>query len=229
LVVSFVAIAWCTVLTQSRGGQLVFLSVLGAYFVKRYGPRGLVAAAVVAVPMLLLGGRSTGEADESSLERIDMMHRALELFRWYPIRGVGMGQILQYNPLTAHNSYALAAAEMGLPGLVIWSSSLYLSIKICVEILRRYADNPAAAVARTWAMALLASLIGLTVGVFFLSFCYHIVFWVYIGLVGALWQACHARDPSFDVRLDGGDLLRLIGIDVALVMAIWVYTSFKMG
>lgn len=227
--VSFVAIAWCTVLTQSRGGQLVFLVVLAAYFVKRYGARGLVAAAIFAVPMLLLGGRSTGEADESSLERIDMMHRALELFFWYPVRGVGMGQILQYNPLTAHNSYALAAAELGLPGLIIWSSTLYLSIKVCVQILRRYADDPAAAVARTWAMALLASLIGLSVGVFFLSFCYHFVFWVYIGLVGALWQACHARDPKFEVRLDGLDLLRLAGLDVALVLAIWIYTSFKMG
>jgi O-antigen ligase len=229
LAVSLVAIAYCTVLTRSRGGQLVFLSVMGVYFVKRYGARGLLIGALFAVPVLLFGGRDSSDAEASSTERIEMMHMALQLFFWYPARGVGMGQILEYNPLTAHNSYALAAAEMGLPGLILWSSVLYLSFKIVVEVLRRYADEPGAAVARTWAMALLASLTGMVVGIFFLSFCYHIVFWVYMGLCGALYQACRARDPDLRVRLDGGDWIKIAAIDVGLIAVIWIYTSLKVG
>ena len=50
---------------------LVFLAVLAAYFVKRFGFRGLALGATLAFPLLLLGGRSGAEASSSTLERID--------------------------------------------------------------------------------------------------------------------------------------------------------------
>ena len=129
LALSLGLIGGCVFLTRSRGGQLVFLTVLAVYFVKRYGARGLILGAVLAAPLLLLGG-GRSDADASSKERIEMMHAALELLRWYPGRGVGYGQILEYNPLTAHNSYALTGAELGFPGLVLFTALLYLSFKI---------------------------------------------------------------------------------------------------
>lgn len=229
LFVSVALIAVCTIMTKSRGGQLVFLAVLGTYFVKKFGARGLVFGALLAAPILLLGGRHGEGASESSAERIEMMYDAMQLFRWYPIRGVGFEQILEYNRLTAHNSYALAAAEMGFPGLVLWTSVLYASFKTVWSALVRFEGDPAARVARAWAMALLASLVGMSVGVFFLSFCYHLVFWVLIGLCGALYQACRAHDPTFRVSLDRRDLLRLVAVDVALVAVIFAYTGFKVG
>ena len=229
LVVSVALIAVCTIMTKSRGGQLVFLAVLGTYFVKRFGARGLILGAIVAAPILLLGGRHGEGATESSQERIEMMYQAMQLFRWYPLRGVGFEQILEYNRLTAHNSYALAAAEMGFPGLVLWTSVLYASFKTVLSALARFEGDPAAKVARAWAMALLASLVGMSVGIFFLSFCYHLVFWVYMGLCGALYQACRAHDPTFTVKLDARDLWRLVGIDLALVVIIFAYTGFKVG
>ncbi|HEX9102754.1 MAG TPA: O-antigen ligase family protein [Polyangia bacterium] len=221
-------IGGCVFLTRSRGGQLVFLTVLAVYFVKRYGARGLVICAVFAAPLLLLGG-SRSDADASANERIEMLHMALDLLRWYPGRGVGYGQILEYNPLTAHNSYALTGAELGFPGLMLFTALLYLSFKILATILRRYADDRDAAVARAWAVALLASLAGMSIGVFFLSFCYHVVFWIYIGLVGALYQATRAHDPTLEVRLDGTDLVRLAVIDVVLVVVMFVYTTIKLA
>lgn len=228
LVLTTALIAGCVFMTQSRGGQLVLVAVLGAYFVKRYGARALAPGALLALPLLFLrSGRS--DADASSLERIQMMHDALDLLRWYPARGVGYGQILEYNALTAHNSYALSGAELGFPGLMLFSALLYLSFKIVVTILRRYAGNRDAAVARSWAMALLASLAGLSVGIFFLSFCYHVVLWIYLGLVGALYQATRAHDPTLDVRLDRHDLLRLVVIDVTLVVVLFVYTTVKLS
>lgn len=227
LVVSVALIGVCVVMTRSRGGQLVFLTVLAVYFTKRYGVRGLLIAAVVAAPLLLIGTGERGDAEASSEERIQMMNQAIKLFFWFPLRGVGFEQILEYNPLTAHNSYALAAAELGLPGMILWTSLLYLSIKILITILRRYGNDRDALAARTWAVALLASLAGMSVGIFFLSFCYHIVFWIYIGLVGALWQACRAHDDELEVRLDGTDLYKLLVIDVALVFVIWAYTTAK--
>ncbi len=227
LALSLALIGGCVFLTKSRGGQLVFLPVRAVYFGRRYGLRGLLVGAVFAAPLLLLsGGRS--DADASSQERIEMMHAALELLRWYPGRGVGYGQILEYNPLTAHNSYALAGAELGFPGLFLFTALLYLSFKILITILRRYADDRDAAVARSWALALLASLAGMSIGIFFLSFCYHFVFWFYVALVGALYQATRAHDPKLEVRLDRGDFARLVAIDVGIVVVLWAYTTLKL-
>jgi hypothetical protein len=228
LIVSLGLIATCVVMTRSRGGQLVFLAVIATYFVKRYGIRGALLGAVLAVPILLLGGRGGSEAEASSDERIGCMYAAIMMFRQFPLTGVGFGQILDYHTQTAHNSYALAAAELGLPGLILWSAILYLSFKMIITTQRRYADDPAAAVARVWGKALLASLIGLAVGIFFLSFCYHIVLWVHIGLCAAYYQACRAHDPELEVALDWRDLFYVFIGDSFLIAAIWFYTSHKL-
>jgi hypothetical protein len=230
LVTAIVLIGVCTVMTKSRGGQLVFLSVLGSYFVKRYGiVAGVVIGAIFAVPVILLGGRGGEEAEASSQERIECMFAAISMFRQFPLYGVGLGQILEYHQQTAHNSYALAAAELGFPGLFLWSCIIVLSFKIIVTAMQRYRDQPEAAVASTWAMALLASLIGLCVGVFFLSFCYHIILWIEIGLCAAFYQACRAHDPEFDVRLAARDLFLIAAGDLFLVGLIYFYTSRKIG
>jgi hypothetical protein len=222
-------VATCVVYTQSRGGQLVLLSVLGAYFVKRAGWKGLIYGAILGAPVLLLGGREGESADSSSQERIECMYAAIQMFKQYPLRGVGLGQILDYHTQTAHNSYALAAAEMGFPGLVLWTGVLYTSIKIPLRALRDFADKPETAVARAWAMALVASTAGMAIGIFFLSFCYHQTFWIQVGLCGAFYAACKTHDPEWEVEFGPRDWLLLLSIDVALVMAIFLYTRAKVG
>ena len=55
----------------------------------------------------------------------------------------------------------LAAAELGFPGLVLWSSVLYISTKIPVMVLktaRRPGTVPMPAIAQTWSLAFLAAL-----------------------------------------------------------------------
>ncbi|HEX7669061.1 MAG TPA: O-antigen ligase family protein [Polyangiaceae bacterium] len=103
-VLTFALVVLCAVLTGSRGGQLVFLTVLGAYFLKRFGPKGLLLGAVLAAPLLLLGGRNAEEASSSTLERLDCWASALSIGRSHPILGVGLGQFTEYNYMTAHNS-----------------------------------------------------------------------------------------------------------------------------
>ena len=67
---------------------------------------------------------------------------------------MGITQFVDHHFITAHNSYLLAVAEMGLPGQFLWLSTLYLSIKTFLTALRRYQDVPEAQVAAAWAMAL---------------------------------------------------------------------------
>jgi hypothetical protein len=221
---AFGLIGLCVYFTQSRGGQLVFLTVLGVYFVKRYGPRvGLVAGTVLALPILLFGGRSGAEA--STMERTECWWTGLHLLVASPGFGVGFGQFSEHHPLTAHSSFILAAAELGLPGLLIWSTVVYISIKIPVVALRAQV----APVAKTWALALLASMAGLVVGSMFLSFTYKTVYWIFIGLAGVLYQAIRRHDPGFRVRFDLRDLGILAFVDLTLLVALVGYTGSKLG
>jgi len=220
-------IGLCTVFTQSRGGQLVVLVVLGVYCVQRYGIKGVVLGALAAAPILLLGGREGAEA--SSEQRLEDLYAAMSLFLQYPLRGIGMAQILEYHSQTAHNSYALAAAELGFPGLVVWTTVLYLSVRTPIAAFVRYADRPEAAAARIWAVALSATMAGMSVGIFFLSFTYHQMFWVFVGLSGAFYSACKAHDPEFRVPFGWSQLGRLIVFDGMLASIMYLYARRKTG
>jgi hypothetical protein len=229
LIATFALVAVCTVFTQSRGGQMVFLAVLGAYFLKRFGWKGAFAGILLAAPILLLGGRGGDEADASSKERLECWYAGMSMFKTHPFAGVGLKQFTEHHVLTAHNSYVLAAAELGLPGFFFFSVVLYLSAKIPLTALFKYEAVPEARIARSWSMALVAAFAGLILGIFFLSFCYHYVLWIYIGLSGALYSAIRTHDRSYQVRVGFRELAGILAADVAIVLVMFVYTRAKVA
>ncbi len=232
---AFLLVLLCAVLTGSRGGQLVFLAVLGAYFVSRVGVAGILLGGVLALPLLLLGGRGGEDASSSTMERVDCWAEALSMFRSHPLLGVGFGQFTEYHYMTAHNSYLLALAELGFPGMLLFSAILYLSGKIPLAVLRhmKLATEPGivagAQLTRAWAMALLAAFVGLAVGIFFLSFTFHYVLWIYLGLAGALFSAVRRHDSSFRVRLEWYDLVALLIANIGIIGLVFLYTKWKLG
>jgi O-antigen ligase len=233
LLVATVALAGtCAVFTQSRGGQLVFLAVLGVYFVKRLGWRGVMVGLLCALPILLLGGRDTEEAAASTVERLESWSMGMQMLRSKPLVGVGLDQYLEHYWATAHNSYVLTAAELGFPGMVLWSAILYVSVKIPLQVLRGGGSlqRPLVApVALSWALAMLAGLAGLAAGMLFLSYAYKDLLWIYLGLSGALYQAVRRHQPSFRVEFGGKDLALVASAATVFVVAITVYTRLKLG
>jgi O-antigen ligase/polysaccharide polymerase Wzy-like membrane protein len=210
--------------TQSRGGQLVFLTVLGVYFVRRMGVRrGLAVGVVLALPLLLFGGRAGAEV--STMERLECWWVGLHLVVASPGFGVGFGQFTDHHNLTAHNSFILATAELGLPGMLLFTSIIYVAIKIPVQALRAHLPP----VARSWAIALLASTAGLAVGSFFLSYSYKDVLWIYVGLTGVLYHAVRRHEPGFEVRFGVRDLGIVAAADAVLLFALVGYTGSKLG
>jgi hypothetical protein len=223
----------CAVLTGSRSGQLVFVAALGIYFVQRFGLKGALVAVTAALPLLVLGGRSGFEASVSTTERIDCWVEALAIWRSHPFFGVGLGQFGDYHYLTAHNTYLLTLAELGPPGMLLFSIIVYLSLKIPFAALRRVGsvgtdDGAGRVVARPWAMALLAAFAGLGVGLFFLSFAYHYVLWIYLGLSGALFSAVRAHDSSFRVGFGWKDLAIVAAADVAIIATVYLYAKWAL-
>jgi len=232
---AFALVLLCAVLTASRGGQLVFLAVLGAYFIHRAGVAGLLVGGVLALPLLLLGGRGGEDASSSTLERIDCWSEAISMWRSHPFLGVGLGQFTEHHYMTAHNSYLLALGELGFPGMCLFVAILYLSAKIPLAALAhvREVRSPVilegAQITRAWAVAMLAAFVGLAVGIFFLSFTYHYVLWIYLGLSGALYSAVRRHDPSFRVRLSGLDLGAIAAANAVIIVLVFFYTKWKLG
>ena len=227
LIASFSITLAIVVWTQSRTGQLVFLVVVVAYLVERVNWKSLLAAAVLAAPALLLGGRSGSEADESSMERLEAWSAGMKMFRSSPVWGVGKSQFVEHYNITAHNTFVLEAAELGFVGLVLWAAVFYTSFKIVVLAIRRYRGRPDATVAYVWARALLASLSGIAVGTTFLSLDYHPVVWAFMALPGAYYLAVRDHDPEFRVAFGARDLMAIAGFAVLWLVVMHGYLRMR--
>jgi hypothetical protein len=227
MLAAFALIATCVIMTQSRSGQVAMMAALGVYFVRRFGRRGAIVAALFALPLLLLGGRTGAEADSSSEERLECWHEALEMWRENPFFGVGQGQFGQHHYLTAHNSFLLALAELGPLGLMLFTAALYMSLKITVRAQLDLAGRPEAAVARSWAAALTASLAGLVISAFFLSVAYHTLLWMFLGLAGAVYAVVRTHNPEWRVRFGWRDGVVVVLTDIVMVIGLSLYVRLK--
>jgi hypothetical protein len=201
VLVTVVIVVVTDVFSQSRGAILVFMSVMGVYFVRKYGIRGMMVGGGMAAPLLMLGGRSGEEAKQSAEERMEVMSDGLAMFFQNPHIGVGYGQFVKHSFLTAHNAYILAAAELGLFGFWIWMVIVYTTMKTMILLVLRYDKVPGGEFIRAWGLALFASFSGTLVGIFFLSWTYHYVLWIFFGIAGGLYSTVRTTDRHFVVKL----------------------------
>jgi O-antigen ligase len=222
IVVSFaVAIVVATVfLTQSRGGLVAMLLVPGVYIVRRYGVKAIVPAALVAVPVLMMGGRNDDAADLSTAMRYDAWATGLDMWHHSPIYGIGARMFAEHHFLTAHNSYVLMIAELGLVGLVLFVAVVYLCMKTLLVGLGALRSVPGTAAAQVWGMALLAAMSGIAFQINTLSFAYHPVLWMFFGLVGAWYSATRHHYPELDIRLRWLDGLVIVTMSLAYSLVV---------
>lgn len=195
------AIGVMVVLARSRSGLLVYLAVLGLGFIRRSGVFGVVAACFVGPPMLLLGGRSGEEANESAEERVELLREAFEMIRRTKGIGVGAGQFGDESSIgrTAHNSYLLAASETGVVGMCLFALLLYASLKVPLAVW--FGDVRVRPAVARFAPAIFISLCGALIGIFFLSWAYKDVLYMILGASAALYGAARADDRRVSVRV----------------------------
>jgi O-antigen ligase len=202
-------------LTQSRGGQMAMMLVFFVYMVKRYRFKAFIPAAMMAIPLLTLGGRHDENADASTMERYEAWSKGLDLFGQSPVYGVGAGQFVEHHYLTAHNSFVLSLAELGFVGLFLFVAMLYLCIKSLVRGLITLQNVPGSEVAQAWGMALLGSFCATTFSISTLSFCYKPVLWILFALVGAWTGSIRHHKPDFTVQLSWRDILIIVAACLA--------------
>ena len=76
-------------------------------------------------------------------------------------------------------------------------------------------------------MTLALGIPSVLLGIFFLSFAYKHVLWIYIGLTGAFHGATRRHDPAFEVRFGWRDAGLLIAANVALTVGMFAYTRLR--
>ncbi|MEA2748819.1 MAG: hypothetical protein QOI41_2962, partial [Myxococcales bacterium] len=182
--------------------------------------------AALALPVVLLGGREGAAADSSTDERLELLYDAITEFMHRPFFGLGIDQFFEIRRMTAHNSYLLVAVELGLPGLFAWTGLLWMSVKIPLTIVRRGPPELNPDVKRL-AMALIVSWVGMAVGIFFLSFTYKQLLFVWLGMSGALYGLVKTEHPSFEVRIERKDYLGIAVFDAVLLLLLFGYTRLK--
>ena len=204
-----IAMVIATILmTKSRGGLIGGLMVPGLYLVRRYRFAALIPGAMVAVALVLLTGRSGENAAISTALRYEAWSVGLHLFEASPVFGVGARQFSEHHYITAHNSFVLTLAEMGFIGMFLFVGTLYMSFKTLLVGLRELAFVPGSSAVQTWGMALLASLSGIVFQINTLSFAYHSVLWIFLGLVGA-WYSAIRHHAELHVRCGWKDLVAI--------------------
>jgi hypothetical protein len=223
LLASFAIILPVVISTSSRTGQLAFIAVVAVYLIQRINWKSMLITAALVAPALLLGGRSGSSADESAMERLDAWSAGLEMFRSSPLWGIGKGQFTDHFYITAHNTFVLMAAELGLVGMILWVGVFYTGFKIVILGVRRYRDRPDGTVPYAWGRALLASLCGVAVGTSFLSLGYHPIIWAYLALPGAYYLAVRRHDPEFHVAFGVRDLMAVTGFAIVFLAGVKVY------
>ena len=117
---------WCTYLTHSRGGLIALAAVTLMAARKKLGTTASTIIAVTFVfGMLALdftGGRGISASDGA--DRLEAWASGLEMFKSSPLYGVGFNNFADIFGITAHNSFVLCLAELGLLGSTLWMALL---------------------------------------------------------------------------------------------------------
>jgi putative inorganic carbon (HCO3(-)) transporter len=117
---------WTTYLTHSRGGLIALAAVALMAARKKLGTTASTAlAAVFILGMIALdftGGRGISAADGA--DRLEAWANGLEMFKSAPLFGIGFNGFTDLYEITAHNSFVLCLAELGLLGSTLWMALL---------------------------------------------------------------------------------------------------------
>lgn len=185
------------VLTNSRGTLVGLMAYLVSYVWLRFGWKRGVWLIVLMGPIALLAMgqfRTIDATEDSAYGRVEAWYDGFQMFKYRPILGVGKAGFTEHHFRTAHNSYVLILAELGISGYLLWSMTIMLSLWMAFSIMTAGSDSklteqyPDLQRESQLAQALLLSLICYCATAFFLSRSYIIILYLFMGLVVAQYH-----------------------------------------
>lgn len=229
------SIAYAVYLTNSRGSVLALGAMLFVYGILRYGiVKSVIVLPILAAPLLALGPSRMSDmsADEASAEgRIEAWYEGVQLLMMRPLFGVGKGQFAEHHGLTAHNSFVLAFAELGLIGYFFWLANVFISwLMLQRLVLTPPATGASPEEASQWeiirehARTLWYGYTGGLVAAFFLSRSYVVILYIHIALIVALYQIARVQRPDFAPITFAERKGQLLMLCLGSVIGLWLLT-----
>jgi O-antigen ligase len=208
-------------LTNSRGGMLALMATVFFYFIKR--SRKIILGAIIGticiVAIFAFGPSrmallSTDE--ESAYNRIDLWYEGISMLKSNPLFGVGYKMFQEDLPQTAHNSFVLAAAELGIVGLFFFMGLIYAAFKE-LSLIQKYDKR-----LKNYAYGLQAGLIGFCATAFFLSRTYIILPYMFFALSGSLFYIAKQKNPKMAFDFSRIDIRNTAFLSLGILTVIYV-------
>lgn len=200
LVLPAATIMYAIFLTYSRGAIIGFAAML-LLLISTKTSRSLAAIITIIVFLVLLaigagGGRQLSIHEASAAGRVIAWGSGISDLKAHPLFGVGYGIFTNYNDLTAHNSFVLCFAELGLFGYFFWLG-LIISTVVGLERLARSAPKTADGADLSGLVTVSrAALYNFLVTSWFLSRTYNETLYILLAVCGSLIHLLPATKPD---------------------------------
>lgn len=190
LVAPAAVLVYAIYLTFSRGAVFGIAVVLFVAISKRIGKGASAAAAgllfLFMIAMKFGGGREISLQENSAAGRIVAWGAGLAQLRHFPVFGAGYLQFTEYNDLTAHNSFVLCFAELGLLGYFFWMALILTTAWGLESLAKLPQKSPADAEFNRYVTTIRAALYGFLATSWFLSRTYTETLYIILALGAVL-------------------------------------------
>ncbi|MDD7909217.1 O-antigen ligase family protein [Pseudovibrio exalbescens] len=214
-IVATLCICWAIVATQSRGGLLGIVSVLGIggtrviknkFVLAGIGAVGLAALMVMAgIADRQSGGAAESGIDESAMGRIYAWQAAVNMALARPLNGVGLDNfVANYFYFTphwtgmakaVHSTWLGVLGETGFPGLIAFVTMVVLMVLTNRESSRILDAHNAPASTRATALALIGGITGFCISGTFLTQGFTWPIYILLSLTVALSRYAKELEP----------------------------------
>jgi O-antigen ligase len=201
-------------------------ALVGLFLTRRLKTAGAAISAVIGGLLLLAVNafRSRTISLSNGMDRLAIWSDGMQFFKRSPVWGIGYAGFGEKSVMTAHNSFLLCAAELGMLGYFLWMSILVVTM-IQLNRVPKVVGKSNPPLAR-WAVALRISLSVYLLTSFFLSRAYELPLFLLLGMSGAVICASGGDEaiplrgagwPVWSLALCGG-ILTLIYVMLRLRM-----------
>ncbi len=224
------AIAYGIFLTHSRGASFGVAAMIFAGVMPRLGRVRAIAVTALFVFALMAvnvsGGRAMTSEDDSAVGRVNSWSEGLQMLKEQPVLGVGYRNYTEHNTRTAHNSFVLCFAELGLAGYFFWVGLLVTTF-IQLSALRRMDDRLNPEITK-WTIGLRLSLIGFLSAAFFLSRTYIPLLYLLLALSVAVVALANKQGSPAALPRPGRLLTLISGWELGSILFMYAFVRVNM-
>jgi putative inorganic carbon (hco3(-)) transporter len=218
--------------TNSRGGFLTLLAILFLYPFFRIRSKklaiiaGILLAGAILVYLSPSRSNQIDTSEESAHIRTRLWNSGMEMFKDYPLLGVGKGKFAQNTSrnLIAHSNFMQNLGETGGIGIFVWVAIIYFTFKGLLYPFRIKPKNEREKHLNSLSRALLVSFLGFNIGTLFITMEIDL-FYLLLGLCAACINIFNREvKPVKMMECNLGDIFSIFGILIGYLGFYHYYT-----